>query len=245
MGSRINTIMQTCFFSISGILPGDEAIKHIKKSIEKSYGKRGPEVVRRNCEVVDQALAHLHEIKVPASATARRTRPPLVSEQAPDFVQKVTAVMLAGKGDLLPVSAFPVDGTLPDGHREMGEAQPRARDPGLGLEDLHPVQPVRARLPARGDSRQGLRRRRSGGCAADVQVDAVQGHRAQGQALHDSGRAGGLHGLQPVRQRLPGQGSHQPEAQGDRHAPAGAAARSGARELRLLPRPSPNSIGRR
>ena len=113
MGSRINTIMQTCFFAIAGLLPRDEAIKHIKKAIEKTYGKRGPEVVKRNCEVVDQALAHLHEIKVPAAVTARHGRPPLVSERAPDFVQKITAVMLAGKGDLLPVSAFPVDGTWP------------------------------------------------------------------------------------------------------------------------------------
>jgi pyruvate-ferredoxin/flavodoxin oxidoreductase len=113
MGTRINTIMQTCFFAISGMLPRDEAIRHIKKSIEKSYGKRGPEVVRRNCEVVDQALAHLHEVSVPAAVSARYSRPPLVSAQAPDFVQKVTAVMLAGKGDLLPVSAFPVDGTWP------------------------------------------------------------------------------------------------------------------------------------
>jgi pyruvate-ferredoxin/flavodoxin oxidoreductase len=64
-GHRINTIMQTCFFAISGLLPRDEAIAHIKKSIEKTYGKRGPEVVRRNCEVVDQALAHLHETPVP------------------------------------------------------------------------------------------------------------------------------------------------------------------------------------
>jgi pyruvate-ferredoxin/flavodoxin oxidoreductase len=113
MGTRINTIMQTCFFAISGLLPRDEAIAHIKKAIEKTYGKRGPEVVRRNCEVVDQALAHLHEIHVPAAVSARHGRPPLVSERAPDFVQKVTAVMLAGKGDLLPVSAFPVDGTWP------------------------------------------------------------------------------------------------------------------------------------
>ena len=65
MGGRINTIMQTCFFGISGILPRDEAITHIKKSIEKTYGKRGPEVVRRNCEVVDLALAQLHEVPVP------------------------------------------------------------------------------------------------------------------------------------------------------------------------------------
>lgn len=115
MGGRINTIMQTCFFGISGVLPRDEAIAHIKKSIEKTYGKRGPEVVRRNCEVVDLALAHLHEIPVPSSVSSARRRPPIVSEKAPDFVQKVTAVMLAGKGDLLPVSAFSVDGTWPTG----------------------------------------------------------------------------------------------------------------------------------
>src|SRR4030095_13503013 len=111
MGGRINTIMQTCFFGISGILPKDEAIAHIKKSIEKTYGKRGPEVVKRNCEVVDLALAELHEIPLPAAVSATRMRPPIVSEKAPDFVQKITAVMLAGKGDLLPVSAFTVDGT--------------------------------------------------------------------------------------------------------------------------------------
>jgi pyruvate-ferredoxin/flavodoxin oxidoreductase len=113
MGTRINTIMQTCFFAISGLLPRDEAIAYIKKAIEKTYGKRGPEVVRRNCEVVDQALSHLHEIPVPLTVSAVRNRPPLVSERAPDFVQRVTAVMMAGKGDLLPVSAFPVDGTWP------------------------------------------------------------------------------------------------------------------------------------
>jgi pyruvate-ferredoxin/flavodoxin oxidoreductase len=115
MGGRINTIMQTCFFGISGILPRDEAIAHIKKSIEKTYGKRGPEVVRRNCEVVDLALAHLHEIQLPQTADSTHKRPPLVSEKAPDFVQKITAVMMAGKGDLLPVSAFSIDGTWPVG----------------------------------------------------------------------------------------------------------------------------------
>src|SRR5262249_41336408 len=115
MGSRINTIMQTCFFAISNILPRDQAIAHIKKSIEKTYGKRGPEVVRRNWEAGDQAIGHLHEIPMPGAVSARHRRPPLVSEKAPEFVQKVTAVMLAGKGDLLPVSAFPVDGTWPTG----------------------------------------------------------------------------------------------------------------------------------
>jgi pyruvate-ferredoxin/flavodoxin oxidoreductase len=113
MGQRINTIMQTCYFAISGVLPREEAIYQIKKSIEKTYGKRGAEVVRRNFEAVDCTLTHLHEIPVPAAVSSARRRPPLVSTQAPDFVQKVTAVMMSGKGDLLPVSAFPVDGTWP------------------------------------------------------------------------------------------------------------------------------------
>jgi pyruvate-ferredoxin/flavodoxin oxidoreductase len=113
MGQRINTIMQTCYFAISGVLPREEAISQIKKAIEKTYGKRGAEVVRRNFEAVDSTLAHLQEIAVPATVSAVRARTPIVSSDAPDFVQKVTAVMMAGKGDLLPVSAFPVDGTWP------------------------------------------------------------------------------------------------------------------------------------
>jgi pyruvate-ferredoxin/flavodoxin oxidoreductase len=115
MGVRINTIMQTCFFAISGVLERDEAIAQIKKAIKKTYGKKGEEVVKRNFEAVDETLAHLIEVKLPAAATARRSRPPIVAAGAPDFVQRVTAVMLAGQGDLLPVSAFPVDGTWPTG----------------------------------------------------------------------------------------------------------------------------------
>jgi pyruvate-ferredoxin/flavodoxin oxidoreductase len=115
MGGRINTIMQTCFFGISGILPREEAIAHIKKSIEKTYSKKGDEVVRRNFAAVDHTLAHLHEVKIPERVTARFGRPPIVSDQAPDFVKRVTAVMMAGKGDLLPTSAFPMDGTWPVG----------------------------------------------------------------------------------------------------------------------------------
>jgi pyruvate-ferredoxin/flavodoxin oxidoreductase len=115
MGVRINTIMQTCFFAISGVLPRDEAITQIKKAIEKTYGKKGPEVVRKNFEAVDHTLAHLYEVKVPGKVTATRSMPPIVSKTAPDFVQRVTAVMIANKGDLLPVSAFPADGTWPTG----------------------------------------------------------------------------------------------------------------------------------
>ena len=113
MGTRINTIMQTCFFAISGVLPRDEAIAQIKHSIEKTYGKRGADVVQKNFAAVDGTLANLHEVKVPAAVNARYQRPPLVSVKAPDFVQHVTAMMLANKGDLLPVSAFPIDGTWP------------------------------------------------------------------------------------------------------------------------------------
>jgi pyruvate-ferredoxin/flavodoxin oxidoreductase len=115
MGTRINTIMQTCFFAISGVLPRDEAIAHIKHAIEKTYKKRGQSVVQRNFEAVDATLAHLYQVAVPASPTASRRKPAAVPDEAPDFVKRVTAVMLANKGDLLPVSAFPVDGTWPTG----------------------------------------------------------------------------------------------------------------------------------
>jgi pyruvate-ferredoxin/flavodoxin oxidoreductase len=115
LGTRINTIMQTCFFAISGVLPPDLAISRIKETIEKTYRKRGAEVVQQNCEAVDATLAHLHEVIVPASPTASTHLPPLISDQAPDFVKRVTAVMLANQGDRLPVSAFPVDGTWPTG----------------------------------------------------------------------------------------------------------------------------------
>ncbi len=113
MGGRINTIMQTCFFAISGILPRDEAIANIKKAIKKTYSKKGEAVVQKNFEAVDTTISHLYEVKVPAAVTAKVGRPPVVPAEAPDFVQRVTSVMMAGKGDLLPVSAFPIDGTWP------------------------------------------------------------------------------------------------------------------------------------
>ncbi len=115
MGGRINTIMQTCFFAISGVLPRDEAIAAIKHAIEKTYGKRGEAVVQKNFAAVDGTLENLHEVKVPGKVTSTFNIRPPVSPQAPEFVQKVTAPMIAGKGDDLPVSAVPVDGTYPTG----------------------------------------------------------------------------------------------------------------------------------
>jgi pyruvate-ferredoxin/flavodoxin oxidoreductase len=113
MGSRINTIMQTCFFAISGVLPKDEAITAIKDAIQKTYGKRGEIIVKKNYAAVDQALAHLHEVKVPSQVTSTTPLRAPVPAEAPEFVREVLGTIIEGKGDDLPVSAFPVDGSYP------------------------------------------------------------------------------------------------------------------------------------
>ncbi len=115
MGGRINTIMQTCFFAISGVLPREEAIVEIKHSIEKTYGKRGEAVVQKNFEAVDHTLSHLHEVKVPTQVTSTLTRRPAVSADAPEFIRDVLGPITIFQGDELPVSAMPVDGTYPVG----------------------------------------------------------------------------------------------------------------------------------
>jgi pyruvate:ferredoxin (flavodoxin) oxidoreductase, homodimeric len=115
MGRRINTIMQTCFFALSGVLPRDEAIAKIKKAIEKTYARKGSEVVQLNFKAVDAALDHLHQVQVPGKVSSHSAMKPVVSPLAPKFVQEVTAPMLAGHGDALPVSMIPVDGTYPSG----------------------------------------------------------------------------------------------------------------------------------
>jgi len=113
MGGRINTVMQTCFFAISGVLPREEAIAAIKHSIEKTYGKRGESVVRKNFAAVDSALEHLYEVKVPTTVSSKFDIRPAVPANAPDFVKNVEALIIAGEGDDVPVSALPVDGTFP------------------------------------------------------------------------------------------------------------------------------------
>ena len=115
MGRRINTIMQTCFFAISGVLPREEAIAAIKHSITKSYSKRGEVIVQKNFEAVDHTLARLKEVPIPDRISSTVDLQPPVPTEAPDFVQKITARIIAGEGDLLPVSAFPPDGTFPTG----------------------------------------------------------------------------------------------------------------------------------
>jgi pyruvate-ferredoxin/flavodoxin oxidoreductase len=115
MSQRMNTIMQTCFFAISGVLPQAEAIAKIKEAIKKTYGKRGEAVVQQNFAAVDAALAHLHLVQLPDQVTSSIELPSVVPLEAPEFVQQITAELIAGRGDLLPVSKLPIDGTYPSG----------------------------------------------------------------------------------------------------------------------------------
>ncbi|MBI4387900.1 MAG: pyruvate:ferredoxin (flavodoxin) oxidoreductase, partial [Candidatus Omnitrophica bacterium] len=138
MGRRINTVMQVCFFAISGVLPKDEAIAAIKDSIQKTYGKKGEEIVQMNLDAVDHTLAHLHEVKVPNRVDSKIEMLRAVPEEADEFVQGVLAEIVAGRGDELPVSALPCDGTYPTGtskweKRNIGLEIP-VWDPGVCIQ---------------------------------------------------------------------------------------------------------------
>ena len=115
LAGRVNTVLQTCFFALSGVLPRERAVAAIKAAIARTYAKRGEAVVSRNHAAVDAALDGLREVSVPAAATSTRHRRPALTGDAREFVQRVTAMMAAGQGDLLPVSALPPDGTFPSG----------------------------------------------------------------------------------------------------------------------------------
>jgi pyruvate-ferredoxin/flavodoxin oxidoreductase len=115
MGGLINTVMQVCFFAISGVLPREQAIEEIKKSIRKAYGRKGEEIVQRNLKAVDNTLSNLFEVKHPGAITSSKLIAPPVSPKAPKFVIEVLSPMMINKGDDLPVSAMPIDGTFPTG----------------------------------------------------------------------------------------------------------------------------------
>ena len=122
MGGRINTVMQTCFFAIAAVLPRDEAIAKIKDSIRKRYGQKGEAIVQKNFEAIDQTLANLFEVTIPRTSTSQVERPAAVPLQAPKFVHKVTAKIIAGNGDSLSVGALPCDGTFPTGTSQWESA---------------------------------------------------------------------------------------------------------------------------
>ncbi|MBX7133037.1 MAG: pyruvate:ferredoxin (flavodoxin) oxidoreductase [Fimbriimonadaceae bacterium] len=115
LGARTNTVLQTCYFAISGVLPREQAIEKIKESIRSTYGKKGEEVVRKNFAAVDTTLAHLHRVEIPAKASSTRTLLNVVPDAAPSFVHEVISEIMLGKGDGLPVSAVPLDGAFPSG----------------------------------------------------------------------------------------------------------------------------------
>ena len=112
---RTNTILQTCFFAISGVLPREAAIRHIKELIRKTYGRKGETVITKNFAAVDGTLARLYQVEAPAAVSSDRDPPSIVPDTAPDFVRRVTARMMAGRGDDIPVSLMPPDGTFPSG----------------------------------------------------------------------------------------------------------------------------------
>ncbi|MES0490599.1 MAG: pyruvate:ferredoxin (flavodoxin) oxidoreductase [Leptospirales bacterium] len=122
MGRRINTIMQTAFFAISGVLPPDEAIAAIKDAIKKTYSKKGEEIVKKNYVAVDQTIENLHQVTLPATAGSGRKMPDAVSPKAPEFVRNFIAPIIQGKGNDLPVSAMPIDGTFPLGTTQWEKA---------------------------------------------------------------------------------------------------------------------------
>jgi pyruvate-ferredoxin/flavodoxin oxidoreductase len=115
MGKRINTIMQTCFFAISGVLPQQQAIDAIKDAVHKTYGRKSRKIVALNMQAIDNTLANLHEVKVPGQVSSKLQAEFRMPEHAPDFVKRITGQIIAGRGDLIPVSALPADGTYPVG----------------------------------------------------------------------------------------------------------------------------------
>ena len=206
MGNRINTIMQTCFFALAGILPRDEAIALIKESIEKSYARKGPEVVERNFAAVDDTLAHLHQVVIPAGEEQISDYPLPLAPGGSEFVQRVTGEMLAGRGDLIPVSMLPVDGTYPTATSRFEKRDIAREIPIWQFGYLHPVRQLRLCLPPRGAAGQVL----PSGLAGDrPRGSAVGARHRQGlprQPLHLAALSGGLHRLRPVRAGLSGAG---------------------------------------
>ncbi len=115
MGNRVNTVLQTCFFALSGVLEKEQAIAKIKQAIKKTYSRKGEEIVQKNYAAVDQTLAHLYPVEIPDKVSSRLEKIPVVAEHAPDFVKQVTAKMMAGEGEQLKVGDLPIDGTYPSG----------------------------------------------------------------------------------------------------------------------------------
>ncbi len=213
MGRRINTIMQTAFFAISGILDADAAITRIKTMVEKTYGRKGRRLLERNYAAIDASLSELHRIEVPGEVTSRVTIPPIIQGDAPAFVKEVTATLIAGRGDDAS-QRDPRRRHLAAGYRRLRETPPGPGDPALGPRTLHPLRQVPIGLPTCRDPLQDVPGRRGRRRARGIHARAGQG-RQKGPATGDPhqlpGGAGRLHRLWPVRGDLPDPRSRAPE----------------------------------
>ena len=207
MGQRMNTIMQTAFFAISGVLPREQAIEQIKKAIKKTYGKRGEAVVQQNFAAVDSTLENLFEVKVPEKVTSSATRRAPVPDAAPDFVRNVLGPMIAQNGDNIPVSAMPVDGTFPTATTQWEKRNLALEipvwEPDLCIQCgkcvfVCPHAVIRHKVYD-----EKLLARRTGNLQALGLK--IQGS-GRGHGLHRAGRARRLHRLHVVRGSLPGEG---------------------------------------
>ena len=216
MGSRINTVMQPCFFQLAGILPADEAITRIKGFVEKTYAKRGEAIVARNFAAIDRSLERLAHVPLGGVTNDRPTTPP-VPDDVPDFVARITSRLMAGDGDLLPVSALPVDGTFPTGtakyeKRAIAQMIP-IWDPAICI-DCGKCAMV---CPARDDPDEGVPDGRRRGGAGRLPAQGVPLAGPARPSAHDPGRARRLHRLRRLRRRLPRQEQDRHEPQGDQH----------------------------
>ena len=239
MGGRINTIMQTCFFAISGVLPRDEAIEQIKKAIEKTYGKRG----RRRSS--GELRGGRRDARPPARgrragdghrdarAVRRSSR-----REAPDFVQRVTAVMLAGKGDLLPVSAFPVDGTWPAGTAKWEKRNIAVEIPVWDRSVCIQCNKCALVCPHAAIRAKVYDPAALGDAPATFKSTAYKGHEFKGQATRSRSRPRTAPAASSASTVCPAKDKTNPRHKAIDMAPAGAAARGGARQLRVLPRPA-------
>ena len=156
MGGRINTIMQVCFFALSGVLPRDKAIEAIKYSIKKTYGKKGEEVVAMNLKAVDNTLEHLHEVPVTQRVNGSGDLLPPISPNAPTVREGRAGPAHRRRGRRPARERVPGGRHVPDRHGAIRKTQSRARHPGLGRKNLHPMPEMRGDLPARDHPREGL-----------------------------------------------------------------------------------------
>ena len=206
MGGRINTIMQVCFFALSGVLPREEAIDADQVFDQEDLRQeRARKSSQMNIKAVDNTLAHLHEVPLPdRKSTAAGGLLPPVTANAPRFVQEVLGQI--DRRRRRRTAGQRVSGRRHVPHRDgpIREAQPRAGDSRVGREDLHPMRQVRGDLSARDDPRQGLRRGGVERSAGDLQEHRRPRAGVEGHEVHAAGRGGGLHRLRIVRGRLPG-----------------------------------------